>query len=455
MAGVRRGVAQGGLGLLGMLASAACGSNGSVVARSDAGSIQPTRDASHTDAPRASRDGAIDARRVDAPHSHDSSMPDAPARGTPEAALPDAGSDATTAPISYGVLEADPSHLAIDSDAGVRWAQVTVGWNDLEPTQGTYVASAIPLTTIQTYRSAGWKIELSFGLHYPPTWATLVEPWVDQNGATYTQQANWFNASVQKEISAEIAYVIGSIGPGNIDAIRIGGLTSAGEMIYPVTPAYDYVAYSASALSGTSLAPANPVPTCKPPTCGQADATTFYGWYVDSLAAFGNFEVAAARQAGFTGDVQWLMPGVGVRPSWLAMLLANGLDLSAQYPNDYDISAGGCEWPRIMGDIADKNAQVVIDCTSLNDSSAVGANESSSNDLDWSSAHWVAYNADQLGFRKSGENKGEDGDAGMALAFEKVTAYGYEKLMWAFDDQLYSGQYASIQSYAAFIRANP
>jgi hypothetical protein len=383
-----------------------------------------------------------------------------------EASLVDSAVDAADAgaldptseassPIEYGVLLADTSHLMSDSVAGIRWAQIQLGWNDLEPTQGQYASSALNLTAIQKYRAAGWRIEVSFGLHYPPSWAAQIEPWVDQNGNTYASQPNWFNPQVQAKVAALIQHVIQGIGPGQIDAIRIGGLTDAGEMIYPVTPAYDYVAYSASALAGTAMAPKNPAPQCKPPSCTATDAETFYGWYVDALAAFGNFQVAAARAAGFTGDVQWLMPGVGVRPSWRASLIANGLDLHAQYPNDYDVSAGGCEWPRIMGDIAEKTSTVVIDCTSLNDSSAANANESSANVLEWSSAHWVAYNADLLGFRKSGENKGEDGDAGMALTFAKVNAYGYRKLMWAFDGQLYDGTHASLAEYATYIGEYP
>ena len=358
----------------------------------------------------------------------------------------------TAAGYQFGSLMTNPANIHSNYSAGLRWAEIEASWGAYEPSQGQYNRDALPISDIEAFKQAGFKVELSLGLHYPPGWAKTLEPWVDQKDRTYNAQPNWFNPIIQQAVWDVIHHMVADIGVENIDAVRIGGLHEHGEILYPEEPGYRYLAYSSSAMRGTSLIPANPVPAWRP---GQAsrngEAKRFLNWYVGALAEFGNYQVRALRNAGFTGQVQWLMPGVGMQPNWRSELIANNLDLSRFYPNDYHISGGGAAWDMIIDKIEAKDVQTIITCTSLDDSTAQHANEGSTNVGEWSSAHWIAYNADRYNLRKSGESKGSDDYAQMQLAFRKMNEFGYEKLMWAWDDKLYNGQRASISNYATFI----
>ncbi len=308
---------------------------------------------------------------------------------------------------------------------------------------------------VRDYRATGWKIELSLGLHdAPPDWALKLEPWTDQDGATYLDGPNWFNPTIQQEIASYIGVVMQTLGPDTIDAVRIGGTSAAGEIDYPLAPPpYKYTAYSASALAGTPLIAKNPVPQCKPPSCTASDAATFYAWYVTSLAAFCNFQVDKLRAAGFQGDVQWLMGGGGVTPALKSLLLSHGLAPTADLPDDSGVSAAGLDEPVLIAQIASKDAHTVITNTGINDSTTLGANETSTDVEQWSAPHWTAYNADLYHLRKTAENVGfqngvYDTAADMQRAFAEMTALGYGKLMWAFDTELRTAHGATIDDYA-------
>jgi hypothetical protein len=352
------------------------------------------------------------------------------------------------------VLSADPQYAAADYAAGVRWASVELDWSAIEPSRGQFVASAISTQDIAMYRAAGWKIELSLGLHgNPPAWALAVEPWRDQDGTSYSDGPNWFNTTMQHDIAAYIQFVVHTIGPANIDAVRIGGTSGAGEINYPEMPPYKYAAFSPSALAS------NPVPQCKPPSCSAHDAAIFYAWYVGALTAFCNSQVATLRAAGYTGDVSWLFAGGGVTPGLKQLMLDHGLAPVDDVPDDYHVAGGGIDEPEIIAHIADKGSRTIVTNTGVNDSTINGADEGSADPEMWSSPHWTAYNADRFGLRKSGENVGYQDDgydsaADMQHAFDTMTRFGYSKLMWAFDLQLRTEHGATIDDYARLIRLN-
>ncbi len=75
--------------------------------------------------------------------------------------------------------------------------------------------------------------------------------------------------------------------------------------------------------------------------------------------------------------------------------------------------------------------------------------------LAWSSAHWVAHVADRHGLPVWGENGGNSDYANMQLVFAQLEAFGYDGLLWAFNNQLYEGGYASIANYAQLIAEHP
>lgn len=368
------------------------------------------------------------------------------------------GGGTVTGP-EFGVLASDPTYAADDYAAGIRWASIELDWAAIEPARGQFDAAGIPTQRIATYRAAGWKIELSLGLHgNPPEWAATVEPWMDQTGATQTTNGpNWFSATVQKDIDDYITYVIQTIGPTNIDAVRIGGTSNAGEVDYPIgDQPYRYSAFSASALAGTPLIPKNPAPSCKPPTCSATDAPIFLAWYVDSLSKFCNHQVETIRTAGYQGDVSWLFAGGGISPGLKTLMLANGLGPSTEAPDDYGVASAGLDEPELIGKIADKGTRTVIVNTGVNDSTIATADEASTDPELWSAPHWTAYNADKYMLRKAGENVGYTADgydsaARMQLAFDTMKKYGYGKLMWAFDKEMRTANGAKIEDYKRLI----
>ena len=358
---------------------------------------------------------------------------------------------------AYGVLAGDPQYADEDYAAGIRWVSIELDWAAVEPSRGAFDAGALSLDTIAHYRAAGWKIELSFGLHGdPPDWVLGIEPWRDQDGATYGDGPNWFNASVQQAIADYLAYVVQTIGPENLDAVRIGGTSGAGEINYPEMPPYKYAAFSPSALAGTALVPKNPAPQCKPPSCSAHDAPIFFAWYVDALAGFCNFQVATLRGAGYQHDASWLFAGGGVTPGLKQLMLDHGLAPTADVPDDYHVAGGGIDEPELIANIADKGEHTVVTNTGIDDSSVAGADETSADPEAWSAPHWTAFNADRFMLRKGGENVGYQADgydtaARMQVAFDVMDRFGYAKLMWAFDAQLRTEHGATVDDYARLI----
>jgi hypothetical protein len=99
---------------------------------------------------------------------------------------------------------------------------------------------------------------------------------------------------------------------------------------------------------------------------------------------------------------------------------------------------------------------VIISCSSLGDSSATYAhvNEHSPDPTQWSSAHWVAYNADRYSMPKWAENTGHNDEANMQIVVKQLNDFGYQALFWAFEPDLHSGQYATLDQYASIIAKN-
>jgi hypothetical protein len=56
--------------------------------------------------------------------------------------------------------------------------------------------------------------------------------------------------------------------------------------------------------------------------------------------------------------------------------------------------------------------------------------------------------------RKWAENPGRDDTQNMQVVFDQLNQFGYHGLFWAFESDLHSGQYASLQDYATLIAKN-
>ncbi len=74
-----------------------------------------------------------------------------------------------------GILGASGNYLSQEKAAGIAAITVQVGWNDIEPTQGTFSSAYMSQiqAKIAAVRSAGMSVVLDPGLQYPPDWVFL------------------------------------------------------------------------------------------------------------------------------------------------------------------------------------------------------------------------------------------------------------------------------------------
>lgn len=368
--------------------------------------------------------------------------------------LPVVRQDSYPAPFAkrlFGVLQSNPQHLSSDWQAGVRARTLELSWRDYEPQDGVWNTDYIASHKAE-YREmidAGYMVVLDMGLQYPPDWARAIRPWVDQYGNMYDAQVNavWSNL-VRKKIEQYTARIFQDFGSDFL-GVRLG---SGGwvETMYPDNaPGYQfsYWAFDSEAMAS------NPVPNWLPGQPSPAgEALKFYTWYVDHLIDTVNWQQDVIRRY-YHGYLLQLFAGIGVRPSGWDKLIANNLIPSNEI--GVDAAERGVVIDRIIDGIRNKD-KVVIVSTSLGDGFATAPwlNEYSSNPLDWSSAHWVAYNADRYRMPKWAENTGHNDLANMQIVTRQLNDFGYQALFWAFDHDLYSGEYATLDQYASIIVKN-
>jgi hypothetical protein len=367
--------------------------------------------------------------------------------------LPVIHQDAYPAPFVkrlYGVLQPASQHLSADWQAGIRARTLELGWDYYEPQDGTWDAGYIASrkAEYQAMRDAGFVVVLDLGLQYPPEWARTIRPWVDQYGNIYANQVNaiW-SSTVRQKIETYIKRVFQDFGT-RFYGVRLGS-GSFVETLYPDNRPgfqFSYWAFDADAMAS------NPVPNWRP---GQAspngEAQTFFTWYLQHLIDTVNWQQDVVRQS-FDGYIIQLMPGQGLRPNqWNALIASNLM------PNGLNIYAAerGAVWDKIIDGMHNRS-NVIITCSSLGDSSATDSHvdELSSDPIKWSSAHWVAYNADRYGMPKWAENTGHNDVANMQIVVKQLNDFGYQALFWAFEPDLHSGQYATLDQYAGVIAKN-
>lgn len=350
----------------------------------------------------------------------------------------------------YGVLGSRPQHVAADARAGIRARTLELGWDYYEPRDGVFSEqyAASRKAEYQQMLDAGFVVVLDLGLQYPPAWARAIRPWKDQYGHAYDGQVNavW-SPLVRQKIERYVQRVFQDFGT-NFAGVRLGsgGLI---ETLYPDNlPGFQfsYWAFDADAMA------ANPVPNWRPgQPSPQGQAATFYNWYLGRLIDTVNWQQDVVRRF-YRGKLIQLMPGQGLRPSqWNKLIAAN---LTPYGANIYAAERGAA-WDRVVAGMRDRT-NVVLACTSVGDSSATapGVDESSSDPTKWSSAHWLAYNADRYGMPKWAENVGRSSYDNMQIVFRQLDSFGYHALFWAFDEDLHSGKYASLDQYASMIARN-
>jgi len=373
----------------------------------------------------------------------------------------------------FGVLEADPRYLGADARAGIRLATLNINWSNWEPSPASddenYIAQQV--AAIKTYRGAGWKIAVDIGLQEPPQWVlNLADGQLqDQSGALSGTADYEFSRAVRDAAQAYIASVVHTLGA--IDYYRIG-LSPFGEMIYPEAPNNEWWAFSPTA-QGTS--PGLPDGVASSPMPGwvpgastwqgkqvtPAQVQSWYDWYLGALTNAHAWEIDAFRGAGYSGQLQLVMPGDGAKPAvYSARIVAN----LAEEPYDtFHTMNTGAVWWSVLDHLP--LTSTVVDISSVGDGSGTHgcqATDASVNYLTapdtigaWSDTRWLTYLAHLHGLAAMGENPGNTVASQLPTVMGLVQSCNLIALQWAWDYQLRDGVHATITDYASAIRSLP
>ncbi|HZD67007.1 MAG TPA: hypothetical protein VE152_12985 [Acidimicrobiales bacterium] len=376
---------------------------------------------------------------------------------------------------TYGVLDANPTHLVTDYQAGVRLAMVGLAWHRWEPHPGVvdHHYRAKEVATVHRYQAAGYKVAVDIGLQAPPDWVTQRPGGrlVDQFG-NRSDTANFeFSQQVRKAASGYIHNVVHALGP--VAYYRVG-LSGAGEMLYPGAPHNNWWAFGPYAQGQQGGLPPGVPPT---PLPGWVPGTTtyhgqhvtqhqvqaWYHWYFGALVAAHAWEITQYRVAGFQGTLQLVMPGTGAQPWWYHKRLA--ADLANPSYDPYHTMNTGAVWPQFLNDLAAKGelGGVIVDISSVGDGSGSPPNNgcqpgdqsvpiTSPQIRDWSDTRWLTYLASAHGLSVMGENPGSTPPGQLSEILHLARSCNLTALQWAWDNQLYGGKYVSVSQLATATR---
>ncbi|MBV9864449.1 MAG: cellulase family glycosylhydrolase [Abitibacteriaceae bacterium] len=390
-----------------------------------------------------------------------------------QTAVPQPGTTATIAnpdakpKYIFGALQNDVRRLKQDYAAGLRLAVLELGWNRYEPQDGVFNKAYISevKAKLQAYQDAGFQTVLDFGLQYPPQWAFNLpnSRYVNQYGDSFVDAAAGmngvnavFNQALRNKQAAYVQRVFADLGNG-FYAVRLGwGWYS--ELNYPPTRykdhancywAYDALAQGRSAGLPVGI-PACPVPVWSPgtPSPNHTAPAQFLNWYLDSLKNYHDWQIVTVRRY-YPGRLAMLYPSWGIRPGQVDAAIATDLNGSTSPERNGEVQRG-FDFARFIQGINDSN--VIVYCTWI-DANATVADENSPDQARWSPVHYLSYLAQQhaLHLKVWGENTGQNDEAAMQRSFQRMKDYGLMGIMWAFEGQLYDGQYATLDQYAKLI----
>jgi hypothetical protein len=379
----------------------------------------------------------------------------------------------------YGTLESKPENAASNFAAGLRAAEVDLSWAGYEPAEGQFDLSYIESVKRQIAALRGAGLSVSVGLGLGPTaprWVLRLPnaQLTDQYGNPSGPNFEWSDA-VRAAAAVYMREVVKALQPLGIYSIRIGFAPDAGELLYPASGqqlnslwAFDQLAQNGG-LGLASGARASPFPGWRPgdTTYGDRPFSTeevgvWYRWYVDSLAAAGNWEVAVLQAAGYRGWLAWLLPSDGVLPHASRDYIQHYLT-GARWPGD-PAPRGGA-WNVVAEDIQDRD-HAQVQNTGIGDDNGdragcqPGDRSVSVDDrrIDrWSGGRWTSYLADRYGMHKTGENPGPHDSVSVARAANRIfLSCGMDVWYFAFDFSLRDGHpgAAQLSDLAEIIRSS-
>ena len=350
--------------------------------------------------------------------------------------------------LTVGTLQSSLARVDQTKAAGITLATVSVSWDRFEPAMGKYDQAYIQTVRDQIagFRKVGLKVQLDFGIQYPPAW---IKKWpnsryVNQYGDAYIDPQpgkdvvnGVFNESIRLAQAAYVAAVFREMGT-DFHAVRLGW-NYFGELGYPAAKfkdhtncywAFDDLASEQQRGLTKSLKP-NPRRDWKP---GQPNANgaaeQFLGWYLDALVDYQRFQIATVRQH-YNGRLVMLYGSWGIRPGMVEKELQGDL----ANPKQTELSLG-YDFDRLIGAVDDP---LVFPCTTWIDANP-----------DFGKDPPVAYLAGLLKAHPKqlqlwAENPGHADLAAMKLSFERARACNVSTLIWAFEPDLFDGKHASLK----------
>lgn len=352
------------------------------------------------------------------------------------------------------LLGADTAYLPQDTQAGVRNGVINVRWDLWEPQPGYMNPSFIREMqgAVAQYRAAGWTVSIDIGLQTPPAWVLnlpggeLQDQWGNRSGT-----ANFvYNAAVRGAASSYIASIVSAL-PG-VASFR-AGLSETGEMLYPAADSNQWWAFDALAQGHQggrpSTVPASPMPGWVPGTpsyqgqqVNPGMAQSWYDWYLGALIDAEYWQITAYRAAGYTGEIQLVMPGLGALPQTYDQRIS---DVLAQDPLDPSHTMNtGAVWWKVLDQLP--LSGTAVDISSVGDTSGspeANTCQASDGSVDyindpttigsWSDTRWLAYLAGIHGLPVIGENGGYTPAGDLPAIMNLVGSCHLRVLQWAWD----------------------
>lgn len=370
-----------------------------------------------------------------------------------------------TPPYTYGVIQSNPQYVTSDYAAGLRLRTLELSWDRYEPQEGTWDNGYIEAkrAEYQQMIAAGFRVALDTGVVYPPTWIWDYpnSRFINQYGDAFVARELGgngvnaiFNQTIRDKQACYVKQIFNDFGTG-FAMVRLGW-GRFGEVNYPVSGfnghtnsywAFDTIAQGRAAGLPAGLTP-DPVPGWVPGTSSvnHAAASTFVNWYLDSLRNYHDWQIATVR-GFYSGKLIMLYADWVLRPGHLDGAIAADLNGSTLVEVNGNVQAG-FDYARMIPRITDPN---VIVCTTWLD--ADDRYDAGTEQTLWSPVHYLAVVAstNPLKLQMWGENTGRGNLPAMQLSFQQMRKYGLGGITWAFNPDLYSGQYATINEYATLI----
>ncbi|MBI4976963.1 MAG: hypothetical protein HZC28_05740 [Spirochaetes bacterium] len=369
----------------------------------------------------------------------------------------------------YGACQMDVSNAAKTSAAGLLVAVINVGWNRGEPKRGeidkAYLASV--KEKIAAFRKYGIEPMLDFGFQYAPKWLGEIAHarYVNQYGDAYVPEkigAESYNAVFNREVRAReelwLKAVFDELGT-DFKWVRLGW-GYYGELNFPPAIkkqsntywAFDDIAQGKSAGLADGIPPC-PVPGWIPGTSSgdHAKARAFVNWYLDAQKNWHDWQIMTTRKY-FKGKLCMLYPSSALARGELDSAVATDLNGTSIPERNRKVQMGH-DFERFIAGVGDPD--LIVYCTWV-DAKSPYYNDASDNPNAWSPLKQLSMfakrNPNRLGVW--GENTGRGDRAAMELSFQRMRENDMAGIIWAFEPDLFSGKYATLEDYANLIREN-